>query len=347
MRPTWTSCLLGVLLATASTSASQPATSACALSPADRAWIDRTMDAWNHTSRDITGIGRVKRITAVLFDDRCEVLSRTAMNGGPKSWTARAFTGQVPLPNGEKIPPGVISFAMGDEKSGENFFVMSTPSVWRAANKSANGLESLELLMTAVVLHEATHVAQMPTYGQRIGRLAEAHKLPEDFNDDTIQKRFEGERDFKDSVSRETDLLLAAATARDDSTAIRLAGDARNLMKARQARWYTGADGYLAEAEDVFLTLEGSAQWAAYQWLVDPRGGAADPRLAFGSFAWHGKWWSQNEGFALFMALDRLAGAQWKRHAFGDGQKTALQMLDEALAAGASSAASSQPPERG
>jgi hypothetical protein len=174
----------------------------------------------------------------------------------------------------------------------------------------------------------------MPTYGARIGRLAEAQKLPEDFNDDSIQKRFEANREFKDSIGRETDLLLAAATARDRPTAVRLATEARNLMKARQSRWYGGGDAYLAEAEDVFLTLEGSAQWAAYQWLVDPRGGRSDPRLAFGSFAWHGKWWSQNQGFALFMALDRLASDGWKRHAFGDGQATALQMLDQALAAG-------------
>ena len=56
------------------------------------------------------------------------------------------------------------------------------------------------------------------------------------------------------------------------------------------------------------------------------------PRAAFGSFGWHGKWWSQNEGFALFMALDRLAPGDWKKHAFGDGAKTILEMLDEAIA---------------
>lgn len=310
--------------------AAQPAPS-CALSPADQDWLNRAMAAWNYTSAEITGIGRVKRITPVFFDDKCVVASSTAMNGGPVVWAPRAFRGQVPLPNGQRIPPGVISFAMGDESGGDNFFVMSTPSVWRAAGKSENGLGSLELLMIAVVLHEATHVAQMPTYGERIGRLATANKLPEDFNDDSIQERFEGKREFKDSVGREIDLLLAAATAKERAEAIRLAREARSVMKARQQRWYSGTDSYLAEAEDVFLTLEGSAQWAAHQWLIDPRGGAVDPRAAFGSFAWRGKWWSQNEGFALFMALDRLTSGSWKKHAFGDGAKTALQMLDEAI----------------
>ena len=32
------------------------------------------------------------------------------------------------------------------------------------------------------------------------------------------------------------------------------------------------------------------------------------------------------------MTLDRLDGGKWRRHAFGDGTKTVLEMLDEALA---------------
>jgi len=198
--------------------------------------------------------------------------------------------------------------------------------------KSSAGLQSLDQLMIAVLLHEATHVAQMPTYGARMTRLAEIHKLPEDFNDDSIQKRFEGNAEFKESVGRETDLLLSAATAPDQASAARLAGEARAAMKARQQRWYSQPEAHLAEAEDIFLTMEGSAQWVAYQWLVDPKGGAVDPGAAFGSFGWRTKWWSQNQGFALFMALDRLAPGGWKKHAFGDGAKTILQMLDEAIA---------------
>jgi hypothetical protein len=42
------------------------------------------------------------------------------------------------------------------------------------------------------------------------------------------------------------------------------------------------------------------------------------------------KWWSQREGFAAFMALDRLTGAAWKRQAFHLGRKNILEMLDDA-----------------
>jgi hypothetical protein len=37
------------------------------------------------------------------------------------------------------------------------------------------------------------------------------------------------------------------------------------------------------------------------------------------------------EGIALAFAVDRLAGFDWRRHAFGDGQMTLVEMLDAAL----------------
>lgn len=305
------------------------APASCALSAADQAWLDRAMEAWDLTSRKITHIPRAEPIQAVIFDAGCMLTSSTAMNGGPQTWTAARHPGQVSLPNGETIPANVISFATTNDKG--NFFVMSTPSVWRAGD--VNEQFGLETLMVAVLIHEGTHVAQFPTYGARMSALSERFGLPESFNDDSIQERFRNNAEFSASVTREIDLLLAAATARDRPSALRMAREARALMRARQDKFYPEKDAYLREAEDIWLSLEGSAQWAGYQWVIRPDGGAVPASVAFLAFGKRGKWWSQEEGFALFMALDRLAGDKWKRHAFGDGAKTALQMLDEALAA--------------
>ncbi len=198
------------------------------------------------------------------------------MNGGANRWTARPHGGEVELPDGNKLPVGVISFSGSDPKKG-NFFVMSTPSVWRAAGKDGKGT-SLETLMTAVMLHEGTHVAQMPTYGAEIGRLSERYHLPENFSDDSIQEQFGKNADFTRSIERESKLLFAASNARSRAQAARLVRSALAMMKARQARWYRGKDAYLAQAEPVWLTLEGSGQWLAYSWEVDPRGGRCSRR---------------------------------------------------------------------
>lgn len=301
----------------------------CSLGAADRAWLNRSMQAWNYAATHLSGIGHVRRIEAVIFDKDCVVTSATAMNGGANHWSGRPHGGEIALPDGNKVPAGVISFAGSDKQ--QSFFVMSTPSVWRAAGKDGKGAP-LETLMTAVMLHEGTHVAQMPTYGAKIGALAERYHLPDDFSDDSIQHQFAANTEFAASVDRESRLLLDASRARTRSEAARLVRSARALMEQRQARWYTGKDAYLAQAEPLWLTLEGSGQWLAYRWEIDPRGGRANPAKVFPGFA-SDKWWSQREGFAAFMALERLTGTAWKRQAFRLGEKDVLQMLDEAAAA--------------
>lgn len=303
------------------------ASAECKLSLSDQAWIDRSMKAWNYASMRLSGIGHVKKIQAIFFDDKCVVTSTTAMNGGADRWTAHSYHGEVPLPGGQSIKPQVISFANSD--GGHSFFVMSTPSIWRAANKSGKGT-TLEKLMTAVIMHEATHVAQMPAYGKEIGAIAERNHLPEDWSDDSIQEQFGKDPEFANSIDRESKLLFDASRAKSRTQAAKLVRSARQLMKARYARWFVGRSAYHAEAEPIWLTLEGSGQWMAYRWLVDPRGGAvpaADVKPGFVS----DKWWSQREGFAAFMALERLTGSKWKQQAFHAGRKDVLQMLDEAV----------------
>jgi hypothetical protein len=187
-------------------------------------------------------------------------------------------------------------------------------------------------MMTAVLLHEGAHIAQSSTYGARITAIVNANNLSDDFSDDTIQERFGDNAEFAASVERETDLLFQVAGNPDEADARRLAREARDLMRARHARWFTGADAYLADAENLWLTMEGSGQWVAYQWIVHPAGGGAESDVAMANFARRGRFWSQKEGIALAFAVDRLADFDWKRQAFGGGEMTLIDMLDAALA---------------
>jgi hypothetical protein len=70
--------------------------------------------------------------------------------------------------------------------------------------------------------------------------------------------------------------MKAAAEGNEVEAKLR-AFDARELMRTRQARWLVGDAAYLVEAEDLWLTFEGSGQWAAYQWMVHAKGGAQKP----------------------------------------------------------------------
>ncbi len=307
-----------------------PVAAVCAVPEADRAWIERALEAWRFTSREITGIGSVPRFRAIFFSADCVLTSDDALSSPTAqgvTWTAAPHAGAIALPNGSEIPAGVVSFTSGEK--GLTYFVMSTPSVWRAGGVGDG--PDLERTMVAVLLHEASHVAQVGPYGPRLGALIEQYALPDSFSDDTLQERFQSNQEFAASVARETQLFLKAAAAAEDDDANVLAYEARELMRERQARWLVGDDACFFEAEDVWLTFEGAGQWAAYQWLVHPQGGAQEPAAVMPRFA-RGRWWSQTEGFAVVSALERIVGPAWKRHAFGDGEKTVLEMLDAALA---------------
>jgi hypothetical protein len=314
----------------ASACASAPAPVPCALPETDRAWVDRALEAWRFASREITGIGRVPDFQAIFFSADCVLRSGNALStpiAEGVTWAANPHRGTIALPNGSEIPAGVTSFASGEK--GLAYFVMSTPSVWQAAGVGEG--PGLETTMVAVLLHEASHVAQTGPYGPRLGALIERYGLPDSFSDDTLQERFQANPEFAASVKQETRLFLDAAAAEDDREARTLAREGRRLLRERQARWLVGDDAYFVEAEDIWLTFEGAGQWTGYQWLIHPRGGAQPPAEVMARFT-RGRWWSQTEGFAVVMALDRIVGPSWKRHAFGDGARTVLEMLDDALA---------------
>jgi hypothetical protein len=316
---------------TASACASAPPPPACALPERDRAWVDRALEAWRFTSREITGVGRVPGFQAIFFSADCVVRSGNALSSATArgvTWTASPHRGTIALPDGSEIPVGVTSFTKGEKSS--RYFVMSTPTVWQAGGVGSG--PDLDTRMVAVLLHEASHVAQVGPYGPRLGALIERNHLPDSFNDDALQDRFRDNAEFAASVKDETRLFLEAAAAKDDLQARTLCRQALRLIRERQTRWVAGNDAYLVEAEDIWLTFEGAGQWAGYQWLIHPRGGAQPAAEVLTRFA-RGRFWSQTEGFAVVMALDRIGGSGWKRHAFGDGARTVLEMLDDALAA--------------
>lgn len=322
--------VMAVALAACATSARPDET--CALSSEDRAWIDASLHAWRFSAAEIISGAAAPSFEAVFFDDACVLTSPDAFSATDVAavrWTAAPHTGEITLPTGETMPAGVVSFASAD--GARAFFVMSTPSIWRAAGVSNEAL-GLETMMTAVLLHEGSHVAQSSTYGALMLALTAANNLSDDFNDNTIQERFGSNAEFAASIERETDLRFQIAGNPNEAEARRLAREALDLMRARRARWFVGEDAYLAEAEDIWLTFEGTGQWLGYQWIVHPAGGGADSAAAMPHFARRGRSWSQKQGIALAFAVDRLARFDWKSRAYGNGAMTLTEMLESALA---------------
>jgi hypothetical protein len=180
-----------------------------------------------------------------------------------------------------------------------------------------------------VFIHEFTHT-QSQGLGARVDSLVR-RGLPEDADDDVVQTRFESRSGFRQAYEAERDLLFAAALAPDRAASVALARRAMLLINRRRAQYFRGGDAIYADAENLFLSMEGLGQWAAYLALVDSAGGAMQPAEALPFMRRGRTHWSQDEGLALMLVVGRLTPAA-PAELFGSSPSTVLQLLHDAIA---------------
>lgn len=297
---------------------------ACSPSVQDRLWMQTALDAWFSTAHDRLRIYAGDPPDFVLFDATCVYQSGSEATGAPMAdgprfagrrigWKARPHGGSVALPGGGEVPAQVTSFAAPYAGASRAFMVMALPSVWRDSGvRSALGLETL---MTAVFVHEMTHTRQFYAFAPLLAALTAKYQLPDDITDDSLQETFKDDPAFVAAWTLERDLLLQAQAEPDDAKALDMVRRAREAAATRAAQFYTGDKAKWREVEDAFLTMEGVGQWAAYAWLTDPTGGGVDPARALTLFRRGGRFWSQDEGLLVMLAVDRFA-PRWREHAF-------------------------------
>lgn len=303
----------------------------CALGKADSAWISTALTGWQRVSSAIQ-TPPTRFPILVFFDSLCAHRLDPAAGGSGRQTryegVGQTFVvgsaehgGTVRLPDGDSVPARLVSFT-SRLRNGEMFFVMSLPSVWRSSGRS-------ELLATAVFMHEFTHT-QSPALAARVDALIR-RGLPERADDDIIQKRFDSLPDFGRAYVTERDLLFQAVSAPTGPSVADAARRALAHIDRRRSRFLRGTNAVYADAEDVFLSMEGTGQFAAYLWLLDPQGGAMPPSEAMTFIRRGGHRWSQDEGLALLLVLSRLDPAA-PRELFGAAPTTILPLLRQTLA---------------
>jgi hypothetical protein len=294
------------------------------MEPADRAWVAQAATAWGVTARGLPADGAPLPTTYVFFDARC-----VYEGAAPRMLRGRAHGGEVDFPDGNTAEPQVASFAAPYDGGRRVYMTMALPSVWAAGGVTSE--LTLETLMTAVFVHEMTHTRQFAAFNPRLDAMTTRWRLPEDINDDALQERFAEVPEYVAAIETERTLLFEAAAAPDDATARALARQALEAISARRARTAVGADAKYAEIEDVFLSLEGAAQWAAFRWLTDPEGAGYAREVAMPLFRRGGRQWSQDEGLAVYLVIDRLY-PEWIARTFADAEPaTALELLTAAV----------------
>ncbi len=208
---------------------------------------------------------------------------------------------------------------------------MALPSVWRAAGiKSELGLDRL---LDGVLLHEMMHSRQSVAAGPPIAALEASGKLPAELSDDSLQDSFKSNPAYVAAYQAEVDLLYRALFEPDRKKARSAMRRALDMMSNRQQRWLGGPSGEWARADNIFLGMEGLGQWLFYRWTARVVAVRADrrPDVAAVNATRRGrKQWSQDEGLALFLLLDRFKPDWRSGHAAADPTQLRA-LLDAAL----------------
>ena len=309
----------------------------CRPSTSDLEWLGKTIDVWKKVRSGPLGLPAAKSPWMVLFDKDCVLnlnpdpkffavtgTAETLRLGGDalKVYTAR-HAGTIELPDGGRIPAKVISFAANYNGDRGSFFTAALPSIWAQA-ENLKDEPRLPSLIRAVYVHELTHTYHRNVFA-RLTAIEKQLTDVEKFDDDIVQNRFGKDAGFRDAYTAEIAMAQQAVSMnprRDKKQS------AKRLLRSildRRAKFYTGENAKFAEIEDIFLTLEGVANWAGYRSALENGLSSEDAqRLIRGD----GKYWSQEEGILLFLLIDSLV-PNWQKAAFGDGLSI-VQLLERA-----------------
>lgn len=289
----------------------------------DRAWLEAALNAWRKAEPEwlMLESGPLPMVAAI--DGQCLYL---LPEGQFARVNAAPHHGTIVLPDGAEVPLGPVSFASGEG----GYFVMSLPSVWQAAGVSSEF--GLERMMTGVLLHEMMHIRQTSLAAQTLASAIAEVGIPDDeLTDDIVQDRFSDDADYVAAYEAERDALFAAAAAMSHDEARSLASKALELMRARRQRWFADDKAPFIAIDDVFLTMEGMGQLLIFRYFRSSEGGNADAAAAIEGVRRGGRWWTQDEGLALMLVVDRLLPG-WQERAFRDPDWRAEQLLAAAVA---------------
>jgi hypothetical protein len=325
----------------------------CELTAAESEWVQEVLDGWEWVLAELLrrepGLPRM-----VLFDADCvwqlgagadgdaglePIASSLSFAGAPVAVGGSGHEGTITLPSGKEIPAAPMATGFVYQQGGEAtpFFVLAMVDLWREQVDVAKE-PHMEPFFLGVALHEMVHTLQIVALRREITELGGRHDLPPQLDDDVIQTRFGDVPGFREALEAERDLLYRAALAEDEWASKVLAEQAIVLVRTRRERFFHGDQSFYARLEDVFLNLEGLAVWAHYRVALHDRDVAfqpdvrsPDPRTLIEKVWRKSGYWSQDEGFALVLLLERFV-PHWQEEMLGPELPSPLELLARELA---------------
>jgi hypothetical protein len=322
--------------------------SECRLGHDDRAFLENALQDWQ------TVIARHLQLPAaplpwiLAFDRECSWnLAPEPATADRDAWRpselrfrgqaivikAERHSGKVQPPAGDPFPVSPRVYAAHTPGLDRPYFVMALPDVF-AADPLASKDPLLRERLRSVVSHELLHTRQLPDVAAQIKSLRERFTLPDDIDDNIIQRRFGSNPEFRAAWERERDLFYQAVADDDQKSAGRKAFEAIRLMRARQARFYTGAERPFERIEQLFLNMEGTAEWVRYKIHEHDHERFKTHADIIQFIRGRANDWVQDEGLALVLLLDRFASG-WQSRLLTPDMASPVDELERAFRTGA------------
>ena len=293
--------------------------------------------AWKLISKEIYKIDKLIPVDFVFFDDKYVYSTSTyGIQAGNTvrgnnfmnlkfQWKRKQHNDSLILPDKTVLPLNLMSFAAENAGGGKPFFVMPLPGFWAQAGVSSKEL-GMENLITGVFLHEFSHSQQMQNFGKKITEYEGHHNFNIDFNDDIVQNIFSKDTSYSKLYAKEIEFFYSAIKSNmfDEVTI----GEGLSMLHERQAKYFRGEFKSFHEIDNLFLTMEGLGQYSMFLWLTHSKGGNLKKEVAIDGVRRGGSWWSQDEGFALFLILEKLTlSKKWIGGMFGDKTESVTDLI--------------------
>ncbi len=303
-------------------------------------WLDGTIRVWKVVRAESLMLAPAPMPWLILFDEKCvyninpdlKFLAQhvkkdrayRTLGGEQVAIYSAEHGGQIKLPDGQTIPAQLLSFAANYDGDKASFLAAALPSVWAKADH-LKAEPNLKTLIRSVYAHELTHTYHR-NFFSRLSVIEMGLKDVENLDDDIIQNTFGKNEEFRNAYVNEIALAVKAEQEPNNAKKRLAAKLVLNAIKQRRAQSYAGENQKFAEIEDIFLTMEGVANWAAYRAAIAD---GMSPESASRLIRRSGKYWSQEEGISLFLIIHTLL-PNWQKVAFGKKRVSIVDLLERA-----------------
>ncbi len=316
----------------------------CALPEPGRQWLQEALNGWSRIRPDALGLRPAPLPWLVLFDESCvwhlspelsvrpelkPVSADLFVDGVPLEVFSAPHAGQILLPNGRLIGTRATASTSVYGNGAATFSLVSMPSVWDRDPRRAKRPRLGEFFQ-GLLIHELTHSTQLAAVTRHIAALRRGNTMPLIVDDDVVQRRFGFVPSFRSAIESECNTFYRAVFAKDASGQRDWTEKALSMTRKRRARFYVNQSAAFRELEDIFFAMEGSAQWASYRWARSQSGPAVSNADLIKFVRADRKYWSQDEGLALYLLIDAFIPG-WQQRTFGDTIASPFGMLEEAL----------------